>query len=233
MPGAISARITADVVILTVRDGKLKVLLVERGTPPFKGSKALPGGFVEEGESIEEAASRELQEETGLSSGQLYLEQVGVYSDPDRDPRGRIVTVSFLAIVPNPSSTEAGEETTSVGWYEVDPQLADELAFDHDVILGDALERARSRLEYTTIATAFCDEEFTIGDLQRVYEIVWGFSLDARNFRRKVTTSAEGLLEGTGEKRNGGPGRPGALYRKGPAQVLHPAMLRARMQRRQ
>ncbi|RRR96590.1 NUDIX domain-containing protein [Glycomyces terrestris] len=202
---------------------------MERATEPFRGSKALPGGFVEDGERLEETAARELEEETGVSSSRLYLEQVGVYSSPDRDPRGRVITVSYLAIAPNLPTPEAGEEATSADWYEVNPGLSTELAFDHDLILQDALERARSRLEHTTIATAFCGEVFTIGDLQRVYEIVWGVSMDSRNFRRKVT-SVDGFLEGTGEKRNGGPGRPGALYRKGPAQVLHPAMLRSRMQ---
>jgi 8-oxo-dGTP diphosphatase len=215
-------------VLLTVRDGKLKVLLMKRGTPPFEGRKALPGGFVEEDESIVETASRELFEETGLDGSQLYLEQVGVYADPGRDPRGRIVTVSYLAIAPNLPPPQAGPEATSAGWYEVDDSLAHELAFDHEVILSDALERARSRLEHTTIATAFCDEVFTIGDLQRVYEIVWGVSVDSRNFRRKVI-SADGFLEDTGDKRNGVPGRPGTLYRKGAAKILHPAMLRSRM----
>ncbi|WP_233163427.1 NUDIX hydrolase [Glycomyces salinus] len=213
------ANVTADLVVLTVRENALKALLVVRDTPPFEGKLALPGGFVHSGEDLEQAALRRITEETGLDSHQLHFEQVRAYSAPGRDPRGRVVTVSFLAIAPNLPVPVAGAGAESADWYEVNASLTDQLAFDHDQILDDALERARSLLEHTTIAPTFCGEEFTLRELRRVYEIVWGMSLDNRNFQRKVT-KAEGFIEPTGTERRGVPGRPAKLYARGPATIL-------------
>jgi 8-oxo-dGTP diphosphatase len=220
-------RVAADLVIMTVRERTFQVLLIERGNPPFQGRLALPGGFVSHDENLDAAARRELEEETGLSGDALPLQQVGVYGDPERDPRGRVVSVAYLAIAPNLPVPVAGSDASGAGWWPVAPLLAapDRLAFDHDRILRDAIDKARQQLEYTTLATRFCGETFTIGELRDVYEVVWGTPLDPRNFNRKVTR-AEGFIVPTDTKRASEPGRPAALYRRGPALILHPAMLR-------
>lgn len=218
-------RITADLVILTVRDDRLHVLLVERANEPYQGRAALPGGFLRDDETLDDAARRELAEETAMGE-RLHLEQVGAYSAPDRDPRGRVVTVSYLAIAPSLPVPTAGSDARAARWAPVEE--VPPLAFDHDEILADALERARNKLENTTLATAFCADTFTIGELRRVYEVVWGTPLDPRNFNRKVT-STEGFVVPTGETRSPETGRPAALYRQGPATTLHPAILRERL----
>lgn len=218
-------RITADLVILTVRDEALNVLLVERANDPYQGRAALPGGFLRDDETLDDAARRELAEETAMGE-RLHLEQVGAYSAPDRDPRGRVVTVSYLAIAPSLPVPTAGSDARAAGWAPV--ESVPPLAFDHDEILADALERARNKLENTTLATAFCADTFTIGELRQVYEVVWGTPLDPRNFNRKVT-STEGFVVPTGETRSPETGRPAALYRPGPATTLHPAILRERI----
>jgi 8-oxo-dGTP diphosphatase len=218
-------RITADLVILTVRDDRLNVLLVERANEPYQGRSALPGGFLRDDETLDDAARRELAEETALGE-RLHLEQVGAYSAPDRDPRGRVVTVAYLAIAPSLPVPTAGSDARTARWSPVEE--VPPLAFDHDEILADALERARSKLENTTLATAFCADTFTIGELRRVYEVVWGTPLDPRNFNRKVT-STDGFVVPTGETRSPETGRPAVLYRRGPATTLHPAILRERL----
>ncbi|MEU0878199.1 NUDIX domain-containing protein [Lentzea sp. NPDC005914] len=217
---------TADLVILTIRGGVLHVLLVERANEPFRGKLALPGGFVRGRESLDETAARELAEETGVDPATLHLEQVGVYSEPDRDPRTpRVVTCAYLAIAPDLPVPVAGGDARAARWVPVDEAAG--LAFDHDVILRDAVEQARDKLQSTTVATAFCGTEFTIAELRAVYEAVWGFALDKPNFHRKVT-DADGFIEPTGEKRSTGNGRPAALYRAGEAELLLPPMSRPR-----
>ncbi|MEU4332950.1 NUDIX domain-containing protein [Nonomuraea dietziae] len=219
--------VTVDLVILTIRDGELNVLLVERGNQPYRGQQALPGGYLRPGETLEHAAWRELKEETNLDAARLHLEQLRAYSEPDRDPRGRVITVAFLALGAGLPTPVAGTDAADAVWAPVPSILSDpgSLAFDHLTILHDALERARSQLEYTTVATAFCPEPFTVSDLRRVYETVWGLKLDPSNFRRKVTR-ADRFLEATGERRFSELGRPAALYRRGPARLLHPPLLR-------
>jgi 8-oxo-dGTP diphosphatase len=224
-----AVRVTADLVILTVRREQLHVLLVERGNDPFRGSPALPGGFLRPDETLEDAARRELTEETNMASERLHLEQLRVYSDPDRDPRGRVITVAFLAIAPSLPVPVAGSDASAARWERVD--VVTGLAFDHDRILADAVERARQHLENTTLATAFCADAFTIGELRNIYEVVWGVPVDPRNFNRKVT-GTEGFVVSTGEKRSQETGRPAVLYRRGPATVLYPPMLRANFLRR-
>jgi 8-oxo-dGTP diphosphatase len=216
-------RVTVDLAILTVRDERLQVLLVERGNEPYQGRLALPGGFLRVDEDVADAAERELKEETGLDGSSLPLEQLPVFGAPGRDPRGRVVTVPYLAIAPDLPVPVAGSDATGARWEPVD--AAGPLAFDHDDILGVAVERARGMLEHTTIATAFCGAEFTIGDLRHVYEVVWQRRLDPRNFNRKVGQT-EGFVEPTGGKRVQDTGRPAALYRRGPATTLYPPMLR-------
>lgn len=218
-------RITVDLVILTVRDDRLHVLLVERANEPHRGMPALPGGFLRDDETLDDAARRELAEETALDGDHLHLEQLHAYSAPDRDPRGRVVTVAYLAIAPRLPVPVAGSDARAARWAPVD--TAPRLAFDHDEILADALERARDKLEDTTLAAAFCADTFTIGELRRVYEVVWGTSLDPRNFNRKVT-STDGFVVPTGETRSPEIGRPAALYRLGGATRLYPPIPRER-----
>ncbi|MCK2237400.1 MULTISPECIES: NUDIX domain-containing protein [unclassified Crossiella] len=220
--------LTADLVILTIRDGGLSVLLVERENEPFRGRLALPGGFLRGEESLEQTATRELTEETGLDAGALRLQQVGVYSAPDRDPRRpRVVTSAYLAIAPDLPVPVAGSDARAARWVPVAEATGSELAFDHDHILVDAVDLARTLLQFSTIATAFCGPEFTIGDLREVYEIVWGVGLDKSNFHRKVT-DADGFVVSTGGKRPSLTGRPAALYRAGGATELVPPMMRSR-----
>ena len=226
--GRCSMAVAVNLAIFTVREDQLQVLLIRRGQEPFLGFPALPGGYVRDGESLDEAARRELQEETGISGHRLHLEQLRAYGDPKRDPRGRVVSVAYLALGPDLPAPTAGTDAREAGWEPVPDVLAREndLAFDHAVILREALERARSQLEYTTVAAAFCPEPFTVTDLRHVYEAIWGHPLDPSNFRRKVT-KAERFLEPTGEHRLPYLGRPAALYRRGTARLLYPPLMRA------
>jgi 8-oxo-dGTP diphosphatase len=224
--------VTVDVVLLTLRQGKLAVLLVERAAPPFQGCWALPGGFVQPDETLEDAARRELSEETGvdrLPPG-MHLEQLRTYGDPGRDPRMRVITVAYLGLAPDlPMPVGGGHAAQARFWPVEDLAGADApaLAFDHARILGDGVERARSKLEYTALAAAFVEEPFTVADLRRVYEAVWGTRLDAANFQRKVLGTTDFLIPaGSPPPAAAGPGRPARLYRRGTAELLHPPMLR-------
>ncbi|MFD0485614.1 NUDIX domain-containing protein [Kineococcus sp. GCM10028916] len=215
--------VTVDLVVLTVRPEGLSVLLVERGEEPFLGDWALPGGFVRPDEDLLGAAERELAEETGLPRGSVHLEQLASYGAPDRDPRQRVVTVCYLALAPDLPTPHAGTDAADARWVPVGE--ARDLAFDHDRLLADAVERARAKLEYSPLATAFCAEEFTVAELRRVYEQVWGHPLDARNFHRKVT-GADGFLEPVGSSTTRDGGRPAQLFRRGSATSVHPPLLR-------
>jgi len=229
------AAVTVDLVVLTIRQGDLTVLLIRRGAEPFLSRLALPGGFVRPDESLDAAANRELLEETGLdlnrgrhgrdAAEQVHLEQLASYGDPGRDPRLHVVTVAYLALAPELPTPRAGSDATAASWLPVG-YLSEKLAFDHDRILADGVERARAKLEYTPLATAFCPVEFTVGQLRRVYEIVWGTTLDPRNFHRKVT-GTPGFLEPAGRTTEGDRGRPAQLYRRGEATALYPPMLRS------
>lgn len=222
--------VTVDLAVFTIRAGGLHVLLVERGEQPYRGHRALPGGFVQPDESAETAARRELAEETGLSDvAGLHLEQLRTYSEPGRDPRMRVVSVAFTALVPDAPDARAGSDAARADWLPYDghrPAHAP-LAFDHDRILADAHERVGAKLEYTGLATAFCAPEFTLGELRQVYQAVWGAELDPANFRRKVLATA-GLVEAVpgAARLTGGRGKPAALYRAGGAAALHPPLLR-------
>ena len=224
--------VTVDIAVFTVRAGVLHVLLIERGQEPYAGHWALPGGFVLPDESAETAARRELAEETGLveapggSPGAgLHLEQLRTYSDPDRDPRMRVVSVAFAALVPESPEPRGGGDAAHARWLPYD--ALGPLAFDHDRILADAHDRVCAKLEYTCLATSFCPPEFTLGELQQVYECVWGTALDRPNFRRKVL-AAPGFVEPVpgAARLTGGRGKPAALYRAGGATTLHPPLLR-------
>ncbi|MEU7473305.1 NUDIX domain-containing protein [Streptomyces sp. NPDC044984] len=218
--------VTVDLAVFTLRAGALHVLLVERGQEPYAGRWALPGGFLRPDESAESAARRELGEETGLTdvSGP-HLEQLRTYSEPGRDPRMRVVSVAFAALLPDAPEAHGGSDAAQARWTPYDS--ARELAFDHDRILADARERVGAKLEYTCLATAFCPPEFTLGELQQVYETVWGTALDRPNFRRKVLATP-GFVEAVpgAARLTGGRGKPAALYRAGTATALHPPLLR-------
>lgn len=231
--------VTVDVVALTVRDGELNVLLITRLIDPFRGKLAFPGGFVLVGEELLEAAGRELAEETGVEHLPGHLEQLGSYGPKGRDPRGDVLTVAHLLLAPNFPVLSAGSDAAQAAWYPVSQVLDGELqlAFDHERILADALERAKSKLEYSPLGAAFCGEEFTVAQLRTVYEAVWGTRLDPRNFHRKAT-GTPGFLEDTGRTTAGEAGRPAALFRladaarPAPGQptraVLNPPLMRPR-----
>jgi 8-oxo-dGTP diphosphatase len=223
-----SVLLTVDLVILTLRDASLCVLLVERGVEPYAGMMALPGGFLRsETEPIPAAARRELYEETVLDADALHLEQFGVYGDPGRDPRGRVVSVAYLAITPRLPDPIAGTDAADARWTRADDVLAGRLglAFDHQRIVADGVEHARRRLEYSALATAFCGPTFTISELQQVYEAVWGIHLDPRNFYRKIQCTRDFVVPADAAKR-AGPGRPARVFRAGPGTVLYPPMIR-------
>lgn len=219
--------VAVDLVILTIRERQLQALVIERGVEPFKGRVALPGGFVLDDEDLAQSAERELAEETGVSDVSAHLEQLATYGRPDRDPRGRVVAVAYLALLPSAATPVAGSDASAARWQPVEALLGRtrHLAFDHNQILADGVERARSKLEYSPLATAFCAPEFTINELRQVYEAVWGTSLDPRNFHRKVT-GTPGFVAPTGQTTTRQGGRPAQLYRGGDAELLHPAMLR-------
>ncbi|WP_432244663.1 NUDIX hydrolase [Arthrobacter sp. G.S.26] len=230
--------VTVDVVALTVVNERLNVLLITRLIEPFRGSLALPGGFVLPGEDLVSAAARELAEETGVARMPGHLEQLGSYGPGGRDPRGDVLTVAHLLLAPNFPVLAAGSDAEHAGWYPVDQALESlDLAFDHRQILVDALERAKSKIEYSPLAAVFCGEEFTVAQLRGVYEAVWGTRLDPRNFHRKATGTA-GFLEDTGRMTTGDTGRPAALFRlvdaarPAPGQptraVLNPPLMRPR-----
>ena len=218
--------VTVDVAILTIRDDELCILLVRRGEAPYRGRWALPGGFVGPAEDLAEAAVRELAEETGIRGG-FHLEQLQTYGAPRRDPRMRTVTVAYLALAPNLATPVAGTDAAHAAWLPVAEALRTpaRLAFDHGRIVRDAVERARAKLEYTPLATAFCPPEFTVAELRRVYETVWGVELDPRNFHRKVSKT-QGLLMATGATTNREGGRPAQLFRRGDLELLSPPMTR-------
>ncbi|WP_030347162.1 NUDIX hydrolase [Streptomyces sp. NRRL S-1022] len=220
--------LTVDLVILTLREGRLCVLLVERGEDPFRGMPALPGGFLNHaGEEILDAAHRELSEETALTAGWVHLEQLATYGEAGRDPRGRVVSVAHLAIAPGLPEPVAGTDAMDAAWVPAEAVLSGEveLAFDHRRIVTDGIERARTKLESSALATAFCGEVFTIAELQQVYEAVWGTELDTRNFYRKVQ-AVEGFITPAGSGRRSTGGRPARLYRAGPTTVLIPPLIR-------
>ncbi|PWH06049.1 NUDIX hydrolase [Brachybacterium endophyticum] len=221
--------VTVDLAVFTIRSGALSVLLVQRGSDPFEGSWALPGGFIEPDEDAATAASRELVEETGMEDAGYHLEQLRTYSTPDRDPRMRVVSVAHVAFAPDLPDPTAGDDAAFARWWVVEEILGDpdapQLAFDHREILTDALERVRAKLEYTTLATQFLAEPFTLAELRSVYGAVWGVAPDRGGFIRKVL-STDGFIVADEHTAEADP-RP-ALYRRGTATDLQPALLRPR-----
>ncbi len=227
--------VSVDVVLLTLRAGRLAVVLVAGRDPRDPLSWALPGSRIAVNEGLEDAARRALAERAGVELLAGHLEQLRTYGDPGRDSRGRVVSVGYLALLPDlPRPTSGRGEP--VRWWPVEDVMPGpahrtdpgrpRLAFDHAVIMADGVERARAKLEYTSLAAAFVDEPFTLAELRRVYEAAWGVTLDPPNFRRKVL-GAPGFVKPVGERSAPpGGGRPAELYRRGAALVLAPPLLR-------
>src|SRR5438034_4673125 len=210
--------VTVHVVMMSLRQRDLQVLLVKRRSWPYEGMWAIPGGFVNMQESLEAAAKRELQEETGVQD--VYLEQLYTFGDPGRDPRTRVITVVYFALLDSARlQVRAADDAADVGWfsvYDLPP-----LAFDHEKILQYSLERMRRQLDYTTIAFSLLPEQFTLRELQRVYEIILQKRRDKRNFRKKILST--GILEHTGAKKIDGIHRPAGLCRCNPPAEAKPS----------
>lgn len=201
------AALTVDSVVFGLDDGELKVLLIQRNLPPFEGRWALPGGFVHLDEDLDAAARRELEEETGISK--VYLEQLYTFGDPKRDPRGRVVSVVYFALVDaGRQRIAAASDAADAGWHSVfgPPRLA----FDHRKALDYAVWRLRNKLEWTTVGYELLPRKFTLSELQRVYEIILQRPVDKRNFRKKIL--AQGQIRELNETRADGAHRPAKLY---------------------
>lgn len=201
--------VTVDTVIFTLRDKQLQVLLVQRGHWPYEGMWAIPGGFVRMDESLEDAARRELAEETGVDDPNIYLEQLFTFGHPERDPRTRVITVAYFALICSDLlQVHAATDAADVGWFPA--YHPPPLAFDHADILAYAIQRLRYKVEYTAVAFQLLPETFTLTDLQDAYERILDEKLDKRNFRRKVL--AADVVEETPHIRSGDH-RPAKLYR--------------------
>lgn len=220
--------VTVDAVTLTIRQGRLSVLLIQRDGHPYLGAWALPGGFKGPDEALGTAMRRELEEESGIQVAAGHVEQLGTYGDPGRDPRGHVVSVAYLAFIPDLPLPSAGSDARLARFWpleDLEGPDAPPLAFDHAAILVDGVERARSKLEYTNLATRFVEEPFTVADLRRVYEAVWGSEIHPNNFRRKVT-STPGFAADTGRTVNLGRGKPAELFRRTEPTTLATPILR-------
>ena len=211
--------VTVDVVILTMSEGTLHVLLVRRGEAPFEGMWAIPGGFKRPSETLDDAAKRELREETAVDAASL-LTQFGAYGDPERDPRMNVVTIAYLAVLRDVGAVVAGSDAADASLIPVSDVLNEklDLAFDHQQIVRDSIERVRVELEVSGIATAFVGTTFTMAELRAVYEAIWGVQLDAANFRRSVVAE-NGWVIPTGRRArpSSAGGRPAELFRAGRA----------------
>lgn len=208
--------VTSDILVFSIRDGGLQVLLIQRKIDPFRGVWAIPGGFVQMDEDIRDGARRELEEETGLAG--IPLRQLGAYGDPGRDPRGRVITIAFIALVPSSDLVaRGGSDAQDARWFPVDGLPP--LAFDHARILADgraslARDVTASIQDSGLVAFDFLPAAFTLSEAQQVFETLRGEAMDKRNFRKWLTN--EWSIEDTGEKSSGGRHRPAALFRLKP-----------------
>jgi 8-oxo-dGTP diphosphatase len=198
--------VTVDIVLFTILERELRVLLIRRLAKPFENRWALPGGFVLEAESVDAAAVRELREETGVDK--VYLEQLYTFGDPKRDPRGRVVTVAYYALVPHGQSLQAGTDAGAADWFRLTELPS--LAFDHHNIIEYAHQRIRNKLDYTNVGFELLPEKFTLTELQLVHEAILGEKLDKRNFRRRILQ--KGIVKATKEWQRAGR-KPAQLYR--------------------
>jgi 8-oxo-dGTP diphosphatase len=207
MKGREKPLVTVDIVIFTIKNNDLKVLLVKRGVEPFKNQWALPGGFIKIEESLEKAAKRELKEETGVDD--VYLEQLYTFGNPKRDPRGRVITIAYMALMNSENVIlKASTDVLDTKWFSIEEIPS--LAFDHKKILDYSLKRLKWRFGYTTIAFSLISKKFTIGQIQKIYEIVFNKKFDRRNFRKKIISI--GLIKPTKEKQTNVSHRPPMLY---------------------
>lgn len=175
--------VTVDCVVFALDRDDLKVMLIQRDLPPFAGKWALPGGFVHMDESLEQAAMRELREETGIES--VYLEQLYTFGDVRRDPRGRVITVAYYALVNlEEHRVRALTDARSAAWFSIDDVPV--LAFDHRKILNYAIQRLQGKVRYEPIGFELLPQKFTLSQIQRLYELILGQALDKRNFRKKI-----------------------------------------------
>jgi len=198
--------VTVDIVLFTIRDRQLHLLLIKRLAKPFEGSFALPGGFVLKDESLDAAGERELREETGVQ--EVYLEQLYTFGEPERDPRGRVITVAYYALVPHNQTLRAGTDASDAAWFPV-TELP-ELAFDHGQIVEYAHQRIRNKVDYSNVGFELLPDKFTLTELQFVHEAILGESLDKRNFRRKIIQ--KGIVKPTKEWQRTGR-KPAQLFR--------------------
>jgi 8-oxo-dGTP diphosphatase len=199
--------ITVDLAIFTVNSNKLKVMLIKRAEEPFRDTWSMPGGFLLHGESLEEAAHRVLSEKTGVEN--VYMEQLYTFGNPKRDPRSRVITIAYFALIPwkELNQTES-QKVADLTWASVDG--LPKLAFDHKTILNYAVKRLRAKASYSNIVYGLMPKHFRLSELQSMYEIIINDKLDKRNFRKQML--ATGLLEETGKKEISGAHRPAMLY---------------------
>jgi 8-oxo-dGTP diphosphatase len=201
-----SPRVAVDAVLFTIAEQTLKTLLVKIKKGPFAGRWAFPGGLVQVGESLDEAARRELSEKTGVQD--LYLEQLYTFGDAHRDPVAPTVAVAYFALVPYFAyALRSGEKYADIGWFPV--RALPQLAYDHNAIAGYALQRLQAKLSYTNIVYSLLPREFTLAEIQEIYEVILHRRFDRRNFRRKILTL--GLLKPLPKTRRGAH-RPATLY---------------------
>jgi 8-oxo-dGTP diphosphatase len=204
------ASVAVDLLVFTIEEDRLKILTIRRQYPPFEGQRALPGVFVRDDETLDQAAQRGLREETGLED--IYFEQLYTWGAPDRDPRRRVISVSYLALVDAQRLRGFGPGLRTTGAELADVQellTAEDLAFDHRQIIACGRERLAGKVEYTPIAFSLVPEEFTLPQLQRVYELLLGKPLYKANFRKKIAP----LVEETDRSTSGDAHRPSKFYR--------------------
>lgn len=208
--------VTTDIVIFTMRDERLQLLLIKRREAPYRGKWALPGGFLQIKETLDECAVRELEEETGVSN--VYLEQLYTFGEVKRDPRERVISVAYYALIPSDKlDIRPSTDADAVGWFSMNE--LPKLAFDHNEIVDKAYERLTAKLSYSTIAFQFLPKEFTLTELQNIYEIILQESIDKRNFRKSIL-ALDAIIE-TKKIKSEGAHRPAKLYKlKNPKQVL-------------
>jgi len=202
-----SIKLTVDAVVFGYEEGNISVLLIKRKYEPFKGKWAIPGGFIENDESLEEAVERELFEETGIKIN--YLEQLYTFGKPDRDPRGRVVSIAYFGLVrPNAFKIYASTDAEQVQWYNINE--LPKLSFDHKEILKTAIERLQGKITYEPIGFELLDKKFPFSDLEKLYTTLLGREIDRRNFRKKII--GLNVLDELNEKVSKGSGRPANLF---------------------